>query len=343
MTSKVYAIGRIKEKRKLIGYKLLNLSDYSIKNYSITSIQKLLGDGAIIGNLFLDTSGNIEEYFCSDMLPEYNTKEKRIGFSKNVYLTIAFTATAISEIYYSKDELIEIIDLSALQVVDAESYLSLPFMQNSPVDRYIKSYMSIYDKLNEDVSNIDNVQYTLDNLGRLTCKIEHSIRNLKIAYSNALYTLSSSDDKAVIDNLKVDGSCGAILSGAIQDIYIKNVVIDNSIICPVAFKNCRLDTVDLRMANIESRLNAFDNCKIKHLILPRWYDSWEFLDSLPYPIDCVEITNTNCTTSIWETTTKDKLQFKKIMELVLPMDFEYEQEKELHKLLPNLVITRKIN
>ena len=85
MTSKVYAIGRIKEKRKLIGYKLLNLSDYSIKNYSITSIQKLLGDGAIIGNLFLDTSGNIEEYFCSDMLLEYKKKKKRIGFSKNVY------------------------------------------------------------------------------------------------------------------------------------------------------------------------------------------------------------------------------------------------------------------
>ena len=206
----------------------------------------------------------------------------------------------------------------------------------------MENYQRAYQNLNESEKNIYNIQYNMDNFGKLTCKVPKKLDRLTLSYCKGFESLYSDSDMFMIGNLEISRTCEALLPNSIQDCYIQNLHVDGSILCQQVFKNCRIDRVDLRTINIESKLLLFDNCKIQHLILPKWYDSWEFLDVMDYPIDIVEITNTNCTTAIWEISTKNKLQFKKIVELLLPSDFEEQQEEELRRLLPNLPIARRL-
>lgn len=350
--AKVYAVGRVKDKRKLYGYKILNLEDYSLHDYSVDRLKELLSKRNIIGNLYIEKDGSLAEYHCSGMLPEYNMKGKRIGAGRDVYLTLSFAPSAIgsdssgrlvkNEVYFSKDELVETIDLIELQYKDPDAYLELPFMNNYPVDRYIESYARAYEALNNSTTNVNHIRYKIDNFGKLTCKVPAEVDKLVLGYCKGFEGLYFDGTTATINNLIVSGTCEALLPNAIQECYLKNVKVSSSILCQQVFKNCRIDSIDLSDINVESKLLLFDNCKIQHLVLPKWYDSWEFLDAIEYPIEEVELRNTNCTTAIWEISTKNKLQFKKVMKLILPSDFEEQQEDELRRLLPTMKIVRKL-
>lgn len=346
----VFAVGRIKHRREIVGYKLLNLDDLTLKDYSLERIISLLKSGNTIGNLYYDKENDkIGEYYCSRTLTEFTQNNKRIGKGKDTFLTIFTDSCSAglshyhsSEVFYSREGLFEIkdmLDLNYFQHYDVDSLKDcMPFLNDEPVDMYVKNFISYYNKLNKDSNSI---HYELSNMGMLKLNILEDINELKIDFCRALESLSS-NEISKLNKLLITDSCESILPGSISNFKLNNVILGKSSVCSKSFKNCNIDFIDLKFILPNSKDDIFDNCVVKHLKLPKWYDSWNILNNFEDGVETVEITNMSCTNSIWEISVKDKLSFRKVKNLILPVDFDYEQENALRESFHDINIIRNV-
>lgn len=348
----VYAVGKIMKRRDLIGYKLLNMQNYSVKDYSIEKIKKLLSNGNIIGNLYLENE-EIKEYFCESILTEYSNNGKRIGKPKDTFLTVYMDASLAglknlhsSEVYYSIDNIVETRDMLSLNYMKHYEVDNLkeclPFLNDKPIDIYVKRYQEYYELLTNK-NKKHNIEYDvkLNNMGGIVYNITGSLESLKIGFCRGLEKLNFIDENSHINNLDVTIDCGVILPGAIHDTSFQNCNLDTCI-CSKAFMNCNINIMNVKKAGRASKDDMFYHCNIHHLVLPSWYDSWNILETIDN-IDILELTNLTCTNSIWEIKVKDKLLFRKVDALLLPQDFDYEQEKILREELVGIDIKRKLS
>lgn len=346
----VYAVGRIMQRRQVVGYKLLNLEDMSLKIYSLDNIRHLLKSGNTIGNLYLNGE-EIEEYFCSRTLTEYSQNGKRIGKARDTFLTVYTDSCSASvshyhssEVYFSGDELIEIKDLLNLNYIehyDVEDLDEcLPFVNNSPIDMYVKNFQGYYSKLNHSSKCIPGFSQSLNNMGILRCALKEPVDTISIEFCRALESISLLED-GDLNELVITDACGALLPNSITRMNLDKVIVGKTSVCSNAFKHCNIEMVDLKNIGRNSKDDIFKNCKVNHLVLPKWYDSWEILNCFEDMIQKLEITNTACSNSVWEIEVKDKLWFRKVETLLLPIDFDYEQEKSLREELTDVKVIRK--
>jgi hypothetical protein len=350
----VYAVGRIVQRRKILGYKLLNIKDYYVKDYSIDKIKSLLKSGNTIGNLYLDKeSDEVCEYYCSKTLSEYTQNGKRLGSGKDIFLTICVEASTASgkyhtnEVYYSEDGLLRVMDILSLNYTQHYDVINLeeciPFLNKEPVDMYVKNFHTYYSKMNNEHGDEVGKHLYLSNMGFLRYKISKSIEDLSIDFCRALELLDVSNN-ATITNMYISDKCESILPGAIHDLDLENLKIDCVDVCSSAFQNCNIKVVDIKGVDRDTKSDLFTHCNIEHLILPDWYDSWEILKSFDNSIHILEMTNTSCTKSVWEISLQDKKLLKKLVDiLVLPSDFDFEQESVLRdELGSDVQITRRV-
>lgn len=346
----VFAVGRIRYRREVVGYKLLNLDDLTLKDYSLERIINLLKSGNTIGNLYYDKESNeIKEYYCSRTLTEFTKSNKRIGKGKDTFLTIFTDSCSAglshyhsSEVFYSREGLFEVkdmLDLNYIQHYDVDSLKDcMPFLNDDPVDMYVKNFMVYYNKLNMES---ESIFYELNKMGMLKLNILTDLDELKIDFCRALESLTIETDKN-IKKLVISDSCESVLPNSIVNFKFDEVILGKSSICSKSFRNCEIGFIDLKLIHPNSRDDIFDNCIVKHLKLPKWYDSWDILNYFNGMVDTIEITNTSCTNSIWEIGVKDKLSFKKVKNLILPVDFDYEQENSLRESFTDVNIIRNI-
>lgn len=347
----VYAIGKIVKRRELIGYKLLNMQNYSVKNYSIDKIKELLSKGNVIGNLYIEDN-ELKEYFCTQILTEYSSNDRRVGKPKDTFLTVYMDASLAglknlhsSEVYYSTDNIVETKDmmtLSYMEHYDVDNLNEcLPFLNDKPIDMYVKKYQDYYKSLTLK-NKRNNIGYSveLNNMGGAVYCIFNDLNELKVGFCRGLEKLNFEELNIHIDNLYINKDCGVILPGAIHNTDFKNIIIDTCV-CSKAFMNCNIERVNIENVLRASKDDMFFHCNIHHLILPSWYDSWSILETIDN-IEILELTNLTCTNSIWEIKVKDKLLFRKVSTLLLPPSFDFEQEKLLREELVGVDIKRKV-
>lgn len=349
----VYAVGRVVDRREVIGYKLLSLEDYNVHDYSIEKIEQLLKGGNTIGNLYWDKKEQcVKEYYCERTLTEYTKAGKRIGKGKDTFLTVNTDSCQAGlshyhsyEVYYSKDGIVESNDMLNLNYVEHYDVDNLsecmPFMHKEPIDMYVKNFMAYYRKISESEEYQKyGLSFDMNNMGMLRARLEHNLDTLSIDFCRAFEDLHITSDVAV-KNLMISDACGAILPESIKGLKLDSVVVGNTSLCSNSFVNCNIGMVNLQAINRNSKDNIFKNCKVSHLILPKWYDSWAILDCFKSPIDVLELTNLSCTNSIWEIAVKDKLWFRKVNTVLLPVNFEFEQERTLREELWDTNVLRR--
>lgn len=349
----VYAVGRIMKRREIIGYKLLNLDDLSLKDYKLEKIVELLKKGNTIGNLYYSTDeGCVKEYFCERTLTEYTQNGRRIGKGRDTFLTVYTDSCSAglshyhsSEVYYSRDGLVEIKDMLNLNYIEHYDVDNLsecmPFMNDEPIDMYVKNFKSYYNKISKSAQYQESgINLSLSDMGMLRAIISKPLDEFKIDFCRALEQIELVED-GEIKSVVVSDACGAVLPFCFTNMKLDSVVLGSSSICSKSFENCDIEVVDLRNIHRNSRDDIFKNCRVEHLILPKWYDSWKILDCFKDKIEVLELTNTACTNSIWEIAVKDKLWFRRVDTLLLPVNFDFEQEKTLKEELVDVNVLRR--
>lgn len=349
----VFAVGRIMQRRNLIGYKLLNLDDLSLKDYKIEKILSLLKKGNTIGNLYYSEEEDcVKEYYCERTLTEYTQNGKRIGKGKDTFLTV-YTDSCTeglshyhsSEVYYSKDGLVEVKDMLNLNYIEHYDVDNLsecmPFMNDEPIDMYVKNFQKYYDRISESEQYKESgIKVSLTDSGMLKAVISKPLDEFKVDFCRALEQIEIIGEGAVKD-IVVSDACGAVLPSSFKNMKLDSVVIGDCSMCSKSFVDSDIEVVDLRNIHRNSKDDIFRDCKVEHLILPKWYDSWKILDCFKDRIGILELTNTACTNSIWEIKVKDKLWFRRVDTLLLPVNFDFEQEKSLKEELVDVNIIRR--